>query len=229
VNGPGAKKFPTMELNKQTNAAEIVERTGLVCIIRMDDLEAVRAIAGALYKGGVRCFEIPLTAGNAGEIIKDLSERLPGDAVIGAGTVLTPEDAGRIIDAGACFIVSPHLVPGIATVCKARGVALIPGAFSPQEVYTAWKAGADIVKVFSIRPLGPAYLSDLAGPYPGIKLMPTGGISIQNATDFIETGACAVTIGRDIIGKGPWDEKALEAITARAHDLVARISEKKTT
>ena len=213
-----------MKLQKQTNAAEIVERTGLVSIIRMDDLQAVRNIADALYQGGIRCFEIPLTADNAAEIIQALLEQLPEDAVIGAGTVLTPEDAERIIDAGASFIVSPHFVPGIATVCKARGIALIPGAMTPLEVYTAWKAGADIVKVFSIRAFGPAYLSDLAGPYPGIKLMPTGGINIQNATSFIEAGACAVTIGRDIIGKGPWDEKALAAITENARDIVARIS-----
>lgn len=217
-----------MKLNKQINAAETVERTGLVTIMRMDDLQAVREISLALYKGGVRCFEIPMTAGNADEIIMALEECLPDDAVIGAGTVLDAEDAERIIDAGAAFVVSPHFEQAVADVCKARGVALIPGAFSPQEVYKAWKAGADIVKVFSIRPLGPEYLGDLAGPYPGIKLMPTGGINIHNATGYIKAGACAVTIGRDIIGKGPWDENALAAITERARDLTGRIAAEKS-
>ena len=216
-----------MKLNKQTNAAETIERAGVVSIIRMDDLQAVSDIAEALYRGGVRCFEIPMTAANAAEIIGTLHERLPEDAAIGAGTVLTSEDAEKIITAGACFIVSPHFEPEVAAVCKARGVALIPGAFSPQEIYHAWRAGADIVKVFSIRPLGPGYLSDLAGPYPEIKLMPTGGISLENATSFIKAGACAITIGRDIIGNGPWDEAALAAITERARVLVAKIQKLK--
>ena len=216
-----------MKLNKQVNAAETIERAGVVSIIRMDDLAAVSDIAEALYRGGVRCFEIPMTASNAAEIIEALLKRLPGDAAIGAGTVLTEEDAEKIIAAGACFIVSPHFEAEVAAVCKARGVALIPGAFSPQEIYHAWKAGADIVKVFSIRPLGPGYLSDIAGPYPEIKLMPTGGINLENAASFIKAGACAITIGRDIIGSGPWDAAALAAITERARILVGKIQKLK--
>jgi 2-dehydro-3-deoxyphosphogluconate aldolase/(4S)-4-hydroxy-2-oxoglutarate aldolase len=216
-----------MKLNKQANAAETIERAGVVSIIRMDDLRAVSDIAEALYRGGVRCFEIPMTASNAVEIIEALLCRLPGDVAIGAGTVLTGQDAEKIIAAGACFIVSPHFEPEVAAVCKAKGVALIPGAFSPQEIYHAWKGGADIVKVFSVRPLGPGYLSDIAGPYPDIKLMPTGGISLENATSFIQAGACAITIGRDIIGSGPWDAAALAGITERATTLVGRIQKLK--
>lgn len=217
-----------MITEKTINTAEAIEQNGVVIIIRMDNLEQVRDISGALYKGGVRCFEIPMTADNADEIIKDLTARLPGDAVIGAGTVLTAADAERIIAAGARFIVSPHFVPEIAVVCRERGIANIPGAFSPSEVYTAWKSGAEIVKVFSIRPLGPGYLSDLAGPYPGIKLMPTGGINLDNAESFLKAGACAVTIGRDIIGNGPWDAAALETITTRASGLMERVRQLKS-
>ena len=213
-----------MKLNKQTNTAEIIERSGVVTIIRMDDLRAVRDICGALYRGGVRCFEIPMTASNAAEIIEELLTHLPDDAAIGAGTVLTAEGAEQVIAAGASFLVSPHFVPEVAEVAKERGIALIPGAFSPQETYQSWQAGAAIVKVFSIRPLGPGYLSDLAGPYPGIKLMPTGGINLDNAASFIKAGACAITIGRDIIGSGPWDEPALANITSRTQKLVAEIS-----
>ncbi len=206
------------------NAAEIIEQSGVVSIIRMDNLEAVCDIAGALYRGGIRCFEIPLTASNAGEIVRELGGRLPDDAAIGAGTVLTGRLAETIIEAGACFVVSPHFVPEVAAVCKARGVAHIPGAFSPQEIYQAWTSGAAMVKVFSIRPLGPEYLGDILGPYPEIKLMPTGGINVDNATSFIKAGARAVTIGRDIIGKGPWDATALDAIAGRAAKLMAAIS-----
>jgi 2-dehydro-3-deoxyphosphogluconate aldolase / (4S)-4-hydroxy-2-oxoglutarate aldolase len=213
-----------MKLNNQTNTAEIIERSGVVTIIRMDDLKAVRDICGALYRGGVRCFEIPMTASNAAEIIVELLAHLPEDVAIGAGTVLTAEGAEQVIAAGASFLVSPHFVPEVAEVARLRDIALIPGAFSPQEIYQAWKAGAAIVKVFSIRSLGPGYLSDLAGPYPGIKLMPTGGINLDNAASFIKAGACAITIGRDIIGSGPWDEKALEQIASRAQNLVKEIN-----
>ncbi|HEX2862363.1 MAG TPA: bifunctional 4-hydroxy-2-oxoglutarate aldolase/2-dehydro-3-deoxy-phosphogluconate aldolase [Lacunisphaera sp.] len=212
-----------MILKKTMNAAEVIERSRVVSIIRMDDLESVCDIAGALYRGGVRCFEIPLTAANAGEIITELGQRLPDDAAIGAGTVLTGANAGKIIDAGACFIVSPHFVPEVAAVCKTRGVAHIPGAFSPQEIYQAWTSGAALVKVFSIRPLGPEYLGDILGPYPEIKLMPTGGINVNNAASFLKAGARAVTIGRDIIGNGPWDAAALEQMVGRAEKLMADI------
>jgi len=216
-----------MKLKLSENAAHAIEHAGIVCILRMDDAQAVLKLVGALFAGGIRCFEIPLTASNAGEIIGLLKSSLPDDVIVGAGTVLSAETAEEIIAAGATFIVSPHFVPEVAEVCKARGVVLIPGAFSPQEIFHAWKAGADIVKVFSIRPLGPEYLRDLAGPYPGIKLMPTGGIDSGNAADFIRAGACAVTIGRDIIGKGPWDEAALAEITRRAQNLVTSIQEAK--
>ena len=119
--------------------------------------------------------------------------------------------------------MSPHYEPEVGAVCKARGIAFIPGALSPLEVYRAWQGGADVVKVFSIRLGGPSYLSDLKGPYPRIKLMPTGGISLQNATDFIRAGAVAVTVGRDLLGKGPWDAAALADVTRRAQDLMERI------
>lgn len=217
-----------MTLKKKTSAAEIIERSGVVSIIRMDDLQAVCDIAGALHRGGIRCFEIPLTAANADEIVKELGKRLPGDVAIGAGTVLTGGNADRIVDAGASFVVSPHLVPEVAAVCKARGVAHIPGAFSPQEIYQAWRSDAAMVKVFSIRPLGPEYLGDILGPYPEIKLMPTGGINVENAASFIKAGARAVTIGRDIIGKGPWDADELAQIVARAEKLMAGIRSLKT-
>lgn len=208
---------------------ETIEQTGLVCIIRMDNLEWVRAIAQALYAGGVKGFEVPMTAPNADAIIRDLRAVLPQDAAIGAGTVLTAADAAHILGAGAQFVVSPHYVPEVGEACKAGKVAFIPGAFSPMEVYAAHQGGADIVKVFSIRPLGPEYLKDLAGPYPGIRFMPTGGITLENAVDYIRAGAVAVTVGRDIIGAGPWDKKALSDITERAKSLTARIQAHKTS
>lgn len=213
-----------MNLKKQTNALETIEHTGIVCILRLDDLNAVLRLAGALHRGGIKCFEIPLTAANGIEIVGELIDCLPDDVIIGAGTVLDAPSTERVLAAGASFIVSPHFEPEVAAACKSHGGAFIPGAFSPQEVYRAWRGGADIVKVFSIRPLGPGYLSDLAGPYPQIKLMPTGGITGDNATSYLRAGACAVTIGRDIIGGGPWSEESLDEISERARKLVASVA-----
>lgn len=212
-----------MNLKKPSNALETIERTRIVCILRLGDLGTVQRLVGALYRGGIRCFEIPLTAPNGAEIIAALIEELPGDAAIGAGTVLDGESTERVIAAGAAFVVSPHFVPEVAKACKAHGTTFIPGAFSPQEIYQAWQGGADIVKVFSIRPLGPGYLTDIAGPYPQIKLMPTGGISSENATTFLRAGACAVTIGRDILGSGPWNDEALDRVAERARKLIASV------
>ena len=204
---------------------EIIETTRVLSIIRMDDLAAVLKIADAIYRGGIRCFEIPMTAANADDIIRELRHRLPNDTVIGAGTVLSEDAASQIIDAGASFVVTPHFVPEVGPVCKRRDVVFIPGAMTPFEIYRAWTEGADIVKVFSIRALGPDYLTDLAGPYPDIKLMPTGGVNLRNAASFIKAGACAVTIGRDLIGKGPWSNAELAEITNRTRSLVDTLGE----
>jgi 2-dehydro-3-deoxyphosphogluconate aldolase/(4S)-4-hydroxy-2-oxoglutarate aldolase len=213
-----------MNLKKQLNALETIEQTGVVCILRLDNLDTVLRLAGALHRGGIKCFEIPLTAANGAEIIEKLIEHLPDDVVVGAGTVLDAPSTERVIAAGASFIVSPHFEPEVGAACKRHDVAFIPGAFSPQEIYQAWRGGADIVKVFSIRPLGPGYLSDLAGPYPQIKLMPTGGITSDNAASFLRAGACAVTIGRDIIGGGPWDDESLVLISERAQKVVTSVA-----
>ncbi|MGH7959848.1 MAG: bifunctional 4-hydroxy-2-oxoglutarate aldolase/2-dehydro-3-deoxy-phosphogluconate aldolase [Opitutaceae bacterium] len=213
-----------MDTSKLTNATETIERSGVVCITRMDDQELILNICDALYSGGVRCFEIPLTTHHAPEIIAKLQTRLNGDSAVGAGTVLTAEAAEAVIDAGAGFVVSPHFEPEVAVACQARSVAFIPGAFTPAEIFRAWSAGADIVKVFPIRPLGPSYLSDVLGPYPGLKLMPTGGITLDNASSFIKAGACAVTVGRDLIGGGPWNAEAFAGITQRARNLITKIS-----
>lgn len=224
-----SSQFIPTKQKEAAAAPAVLERSGIVSIIRLDDAEAVSRIARALYQGGVRCFEIPLTADNAPQMIVQLIRQLPADAAVGAGTALTAEAARQVIAAGASFLVSPHFVPDVAGVCRTHGVAYIPGALTPQEIYHAWEAGAAIVKVFSIRAFGAQYLSDLAGPYPHIKLMPTGGISLGNAAQFIKAGACAITIGRDIIGQGPWDEAALGRITARAEKLVADIRQARQT
>lgn len=210
-----------------SDIAAAIEESGIVSIIRMDDLDAVCLISRALYDGGIRCLEVPMTAPNAVEIVKAVQQALPADAIIGAGTVIDADGVRRMHAAGARFIVSPHFDVEVASACKELELTFAPGAFSPQEIHRAWTGGADIVKVFSIRPLGAKYLTDIAGPYPTIKLMPTGGINLENAASFIKAGACAVTVGRDLLGSPPWDEAALNAITTRARQLVANVQNAK--
>lgn len=205
-------------------ALEALERSGVVCITRMDDAELILDVCDALYAGGVRCFEIPLTTPDAASVIAKLHQRLDSETAIGAGTVLTADAAAAVIDAGAGFVVSPHFVEEVAAVTKSRGAALVPGALTPAEIFRAWSAGADMVKVFPIRAFGPGYLTDLLGPYPELKLMPTGGITLENAPAFIKAGACAVTVGRDLIGSGPWNSQAFAGIAQRAQSLVSRIA-----
>ena len=212
-----------MNTVQNQNIARVIEQSGIVSIIRMDDLDLVCRISAALYAGGIRCLEVPLTAPNAADIVRAVLKALPPDVIVGAGTVLSAASVHEMHAAGVRFVVSPHFVPEVAVACKELELVFIPGAFSPQEIHRAWSEGADIVKVFSIRPLGPKYLSDLAGPYPEIKLMPTGGIDLNNAASFIEAGACAVTVGRDLLGGPPWDDAAMVAITEKARTLVESI------
>jgi 2-dehydro-3-deoxyphosphogluconate aldolase/(4S)-4-hydroxy-2-oxoglutarate aldolase len=202
------------------NAAEAIQDDGAVVIIRLDDHELIIELASALNRGGIRCIEIPLTTPNAIALFDRLREKLGAEAVLGAGTVLDKESAAAVISAGARFVVSPHFIAGVVSTCRKGGVAAIPGAFSPAEIFGAWSAGADIVKVFPVRALGPAYLADILGPYPQVRLMPTGGVSLANAASFIKAGACAVTVGRDILGQAPWDDKALTAVADRARILL---------
>jgi 2-dehydro-3-deoxyphosphogluconate aldolase / (4S)-4-hydroxy-2-oxoglutarate aldolase len=212
-----------MKTSNSTDVADSIGQAGVVVIMRIDDTALILDVAQSLYRGGIRCFEVPMTTPNTAAAISRLTDRLPSDAIIGAGTVLDQTDASSVIDAGAAFIVSPHFEPSVAQACQLSGTTFIPGAFSPREIYEAWRAGADIVKVFSIRPLGTGYISDLLGPYPSLRLMPTGGIRLDNAIDFIKAGSFAVTIGRDLIGDDFSTEAAHESLYLRAKSLVSDI------
>lgn len=208
-------------------AVSAVKTSGVVAIIRMSSPEKIIAIARALKKGGIRCIEIPMTVPTALDLIKEAARDTGSDFIIGAGTVLDAETARGAILAGAEFIVDPSTDFDMIKLCKRYRKMVIPGAFTPKEVLEAWEAGADIVKVFPARFFGPKYFSDLKGPFPQIELMPTGGVEIDNAADFIRAGACAVTIGGDLLDKKAVDEGDFDEITARATKLVGNIRQVK--
>ncbi len=196
---------------------------GVVAVARRLDLAAVPAIADALVQGGIRVFELTLNEPEDAALraIQAAARHAGGGSsiAIGAGTVLSVEAAGRAIDAGATFLVSPHLDPEIVRWAAERGIPMLPGAATPTEVLAAWRAGAAAVKVFPASALGPAFLRELHGPFPDIPLQPTGGITVDNAGEYIRAGAIAVGMGSWLFGGGTPASIALRA--RQATDAVA--------
>jgi 2-dehydro-3-deoxyphosphogluconate aldolase/(4S)-4-hydroxy-2-oxoglutarate aldolase len=176
---------------------------GVVAIGRRVPPTAVHAIAGALADGGVGAFELTLNdpEDDALRAIEAAARSGPGFGVeIGAGTVLSIEAAGRAVDAGATFLVMPHLDQELVRWAAARGVPALPGCATPTEILSAWRAGAAALKVFPASSLGPSFLRECRGPFPGLPLLPTGGITLDNAASFIAAGAIGVGMGSWLIG-----------------------------
>jgi 2-dehydro-3-deoxyphosphogluconate aldolase / (4S)-4-hydroxy-2-oxoglutarate aldolase len=201
-----------------------IEAVGIVPIVRAAKPELAERAAEAVLAGGISIFEITMTVPDAPAVIRSLVARFGDRAVIGAGTVLSADDARLCVEAGAAFIVSPGLdLPTIAAAHE-RGVPIMPGALTPTEVITAWNAGADMVKIFPVSAVGGAkYLKALRGPLPHVKLLPTGGVNATTAGDYIAAGAAALGVGGELI-----DPAALAAgndavLTERARELVAAV------
>lgn len=195
-------------MNATMTRADVVQRiemAGVVAVVRLTDSQAGLDVANALVDGGVTVIEVTMTVPRAPELVADLSRALPR-ALIGAGTVTDPAAARSMIDAGAKFVVSPVFRPRIVESCHERDVPSFPGCFSPTEILAAWDLGADIVKVFPATSLGPTFIKDLRGPFPAIKIMPTGGVTRENAADWIRAGAVAVGAGSALV-----DPKAVHA------------------
>jgi len=202
--------------------ATIVD-TGVVAVIRMSDASRLNAVADALLEGGVRAIEVTMTVPNAVALIRDLSARVAADVIVGAGTVLDPDTAGQVIDAGARFVVSPVFRPHIIEECERRRIAVVPGCFTPTEILAAWDAGADIVKVFPATALGPGFFKDVLAPLPKVRLMPTGGVTRDNAGDWIRAGAVAIGVGTALVDQRAVTEGRFDAITANARHFIAAV------
>lgn len=217
------------------NVARVLEVTstgGVVAIVRLADLSQAVALSRALLDGGITALEFTLTNPQALRAMAEVKAALPefgeGQAVLGAGTVLNPEAARQSIEAGAQFIVAPSTNFGTIQTCREAGVAVMPGALTPTEIVAAWEAGADVIKVFPARAFGPAYFKDLREPLPHLKLMPTGGVSVENAGEYIKNGAIAVGVGGNLVDKklvaaGDWP-----AITAKAAAYVRAVQQART-
>ena len=201
-----------------------IEACGVVAVIRMREPEKLMAVVDALGEGGVRALEVTMTVPGAIELIGQLAPTLPEGFVLGAGTILDAETARLAILAGAQFIVGPVFRPEVVAMCHRYDIAAMPGCFTPTEILAAWEAGADVVKVFPATALGPGFFKDVRGPLPQVKLMPTGGVTLENAGQWIAAGAVAIGAGTAMIdakavASGDW-----AAITARAAAFVEAVA-----
>ena len=210
------------------NKAAVLERltaTGVIPVIRARSADEAAAAIAAIHKGGVSVLEITMTVPGAVELIREVARRAP-NALVGAGTVLDPPSAHACIDAGARFVVSPALNLETIAACREADVAVLPGALTPTEVLTAWNAGADFVKVFPANAVGgPSYLKSLKAPLPQVRLVPTGGVNLKTAKDFIKAGASALGVGADLVDLEALRRGEADRLTDRARQFLALVAE----
>lgn len=205
------------------DALEIILETKVIAVIRMSDAGKLTRAVEAIERGGVRAIEITMTTPSALELVTRLAAEKSAGSLVGAGTVLDAQTAERMIRAGADFIVSPITNAEMITVCRKNDTFVAPGAFTPNEILSAWEKGADVVKVFPAGSVGPQYFRDLRGPLPQVRLMPTGGVTIENARDFIRSGACCVAVGTALLDKETIAAEDWDGLTERAKTLVGSL------
>lgn len=200
--------------------AEIIERVGLIPVLRARTAAQAHAVVQAMIAGGITVVEVTMTVPGAVDLLKELKKQYGSQLLLGAGTVTTAAEAQQTINAGAEFVVSPSLHPEVIQVTRTNGKLSIPGAMTPTEVITAWRAGADYVKIFPCAAMGGAsYLKSLLAPFPFLRLIPTGGVTLETAASFIQAGARALGVGSDLVNLGAIDAGRPETITdtARAY------------
>jgi 2-dehydro-3-deoxyphosphogluconate aldolase / (4S)-4-hydroxy-2-oxoglutarate aldolase len=201
-----------------------IQDLGVVAVIRMRDAGKLRAVVDAIAEGGVRVIEVTMTVPDAVGLIAKLASSLPSDILLGAGTVTDAATARAVIDAGARFVVGPVFRPDVIAACHERDVPAAPGCFSPTEILDAHEQGADIVKVFPATALGPSYIKDVRAPLPQLKLMPTGGVTLDNAGDWIRAGAIAVGVGSALLDAQAIETGRLEILVNNARRIVASVA-----
>jgi 2-dehydro-3-deoxyphosphogluconate aldolase / (4S)-4-hydroxy-2-oxoglutarate aldolase len=203
---------------------ERIEQVGVVAAIRADSSKRLIDIAKALEAGGASFIEVTMNTPNALKGIEMLADTMGDRIGVGVGTVLDPETARAAILAGAEYMVTPTLNLKVIEMCKRYSKLIFPGAFTPTEIMTAWDAGADVVKVFPADAVGPGYLKAIHGPLPQVKLMPVGGVNIENCGAFIKNGAVAVTAASCIAPKKDIAEGNWDAISGYARQMIANIA-----
>ena len=198
------------------STAQIIERVGLIPVLRAKNPKQAHAVVEAMIAGGVTIVEVTMTVPSAVDLVRELKREHP-TLLLGSGTVTTAQEAEDTIEAGAEFVVSPSFHPDVIAVTKAHKKLSIPGALTPTEIITAQRSGADYVKVFPCSAMGGAsYLKSLLAPFPHLKLIPTGGVTIKTAEEFLRAGARALGVGGDLVNLAAIDEGKPEVITEAA-------------
>ena len=210
-------------MDSKENILRVIIDCGVVAVVRVGSAREALEVCLAIARGGVKPVEVTMTIPNAIDVIKEFKSTVKDEVLVGAGTVLDPETARAAILAGVDYIVTPTLNLKVIEMCHRYGKVVIPGAFTPTEILTAWEAGADIVKVFPAGVAGPQYLKDIKGPLPQVRLLPTGGVTLENTPDFIKAGAVAVAVGTALVDKKLVAEKKFDLITEKAKQFVEAV------
>jgi 2-dehydro-3-deoxyphosphogluconate aldolase/(4S)-4-hydroxy-2-oxoglutarate aldolase len=209
-------------MTKEANLKRILD-AGVIAIVRLDSAGQLGQVARAIKAGGVDVIEFTMTTPGALDIIAASSREFGEQVLLGAGTVLDAETARAAILAGARFIVSPTLNPATVELCHRYSAVAVPGTFTPTEILTAWEWGADLVKVFPAGTGGPGYIKAVLAPLPQVRLVPTGGVNLKNAADYIQAGAAAVAVGGGLVNKKLVAAGDFNALTETARGLVAAV------
>jgi 2-dehydro-3-deoxyphosphogluconate aldolase/(4S)-4-hydroxy-2-oxoglutarate aldolase len=188
-------------MSDNTFSWDLFEKAPIVGIVRNLSMEAVKQILPVYRAAGLTTIEITMNTLGAADIIRYALANEQEGLNIGAGTVCTKEDLEEALDAGAQFIVTPVLNKKVIKSCVKKGVPIFPGAYTPSEIYSAWSLGAKVVKVFPATALGPEYIKDLRGPMNELKLLPTGGVGLENMNEFLRAGATGLGIGGQLFDK----------------------------
>jgi 2-dehydro-3-deoxyphosphogluconate aldolase/(4S)-4-hydroxy-2-oxoglutarate aldolase len=212
-------------MTKQRILSSIIE-IGIVPVVRTPSAEgAIRAV-DAIYRGGIRAAEITMTVPGAVRALEKVADQFGDKIVLGAGTVLDPETARVCMLAGAEFFVTPSLKASTIEMVKRYSKVICPGALTPTEVVTAWDAGADIVKIFPCGNVGgPKYIKALRGPFPHVDMIPTGGVNLETAGEFLKAGACAVAVGGELVDSKIVKEGRFDVIEERARQYLRVVAQ----
>lgn len=203
---------------------QILERKA-VAVIRLKDSEKLKKVIEALALGGVTVAEITMTVPNAIDLIKKISNEVSGNIIVGVGSVLNSETANAAIKAGAKYVVSPILKEDIIQTAHEYDVPVMPGCFTPTEIYNAYELGADVIKVFPADSLGVSFFKGVLAPMPFLKLMPTGGVTLTNVIDWLKAGAIAVGLGTSLLNKEAIENENYNLLTQNAKTVVDGINQ----
>jgi 2-dehydro-3-deoxyphosphogluconate aldolase / (4S)-4-hydroxy-2-oxoglutarate aldolase len=213
-----------MAMGREATLKRILDG-GIVAVVRSESGASLVKVVQALAEGGVAAAEVTFTVPDAIEVIRQVRREVGDAIVLGAGTVLDPETARAALLAGAEYIVAPTLNFDVIRLCRRYDKAVMPGAFTPTEILTAWEAGADVVKVFPAEVVGPAFFKALRGPLPQIRLMPTGGVDLTTAADFLKAGACCLGVGGQLVEPRAVAERNFDRIRELARQYVAVVQQ----